>query len=145
MTMGAVLPNKLWISGIFDLQPGSGVVLRLCERRPDYPEPQTLGYTVIDMPAPDGEGFTVEHLKRCETIVQAHIESGGSIIVCCAAGRSRSATVIISYLMSTGKTFMEAYNMIATVRSSVDPNLRMLATLCERHGKPAVFSSLGIL
>lgn len=140
--LGSVIPEKLFISGVFDLSHGSGDVLKLFEDRGDYPNLQSLGYTVIDMYAPDGEGFTVKHLKECEDIVRAHMDTNCPIIVCCAAGRSRSATVILSYLMSIGKTFLDAYRSIQVVRPQIDPNLRMLAVLCERHDKHAVLSSL---
>lgn len=61
--------------------------------------------------------------KRCFEFINFAISSGGKVLVHCYAGISRSATVVIAYLMSTqDKSFREAYDFVKSKRSEINPN-----------------------
>jgi hypothetical protein len=57
---------------------------------------------------------------------------GGKVLINCAAGVSRSATLVIAYLMSSQKmTLREAYRKVKAIRACVDPNPGFAAQLVE--------------
>jgi len=74
-------------------------------------------------PAFDIETFDLS--KYFENTYEA-IENGlkkGGVLVHCAAGISRSATIIIAYLMKKNKwTYQETYNFVKRKRSVISPN-----------------------
>jgi len=57
-------------------------------------------------------------------------ENNSTVLVHCAKGASRSATLVIAYLMKERQiSFMEAYNIVRKARSVVLPNKGFLAQL----------------
>lgn len=62
---------------------------------------------------------------------EAH-QSGRAVLVHCQAGVSRSATVIIAYLMKhTLMTMTDAYKYVKSRRPVVSPNLNFMGQLLE--------------
>ena len=58
-----------------------------------------------------------------EEEIKGHTEFDGKVFVHCAAGESRSATIVIAYLMWKKKmTFDKAYNFVKQKRSRIYPN-----------------------
>lgn len=57
----------------------------------------------------------------------------GAVLVCCSAGKSRSVSVMISYLILVKKySFQDAYDLVKSKRQIINPNpqfLKMLQTL----------------
>ncbi len=53
----------------------------------------------------------------------------GNILVHCHKGVSRSATIIIAYLMSKNISFSEAYNQVKKARFCIKPNENFLSIL----------------
>ncbi|TNV75449.1 hypothetical protein FGO68_gene2924 [Halteria grandinella] len=82
----------------------------------------------------DAESVDItEHVKRAvEVIEKCHLEGKG-VFVHCAAGVSRSASLVIAYVMKTHKvTFQEALKLVSAKRPCVGPNegfKRTLSTL----------------
>ena len=48
-----------------------------------------------------------QHFEECHSFIRDALASGGRILVHCFAGVSRSATVVISYLMNDHKMTLE--------------------------------------
>ncbi|KAF8072211.1 hypothetical protein FPV67DRAFT_1411852 [Lyophyllum atratum] len=68
----------------------------------------------------------------CDWIDQARVE-GGQVLVHCRVGVSRSATVVIAYVMKhLGLPLVDAYLIVRSRRLSVliQPNMRLLYNLC---------------
>ncbi|KAL4659990.1 hypothetical protein GN956_G1105 [Arapaima gigas] len=66
-----------------------------------------------------------------EFIEEAH-QSGRGVLVHCQAGVSRSATIVIAYLMKhTRMTMMDAYKYVRSRRPVVSPNLNFMGQLLE--------------
>lgn len=73
---------------------------------PNYPLVETIGRKAVDFIS---NAFT----KSDENVV----------LVYCAMGISRSATVVLQYLLSTGMTMKEAWTHLRSCRNFVNPNL----------------------
>ncbi|PNS20047.1 Tyrosine-protein phosphatase yvh1 [Sphaceloma murrayae] len=120
---------NLYIGGLFTLRRKAALkecnithvlsVLRL-------PLDQELfaGYKhhVVEVDDVDDENL-LQYLPGCITFIQDGLDSGGGVLVHCAMGKSRSATVVIAYLM---KHFdlgpKEALAKLREARPFVDPN-----------------------
>eukprot|EP00127_Corallochytrium_limacisporum_P002263 Clim_evm51s109 gene=Clim_evmTU51s109 len=55
-------------------------------------------------------------------IIDAHRRAGRAVLVHCYAGKSRSAAVVMAYLMSQGIDREEAYRMTRRARFCISPN-----------------------
>jgi protein-tyrosine phosphatase len=56
--------------------------------------------------------------------INSTLESGGRILVHCFAGKSRSASFVIAYLMQRHRmNYMDAFKHVQYHRSVVEPNL----------------------
>eukprot|EP01065_Artemidia_motanka_P009080 TRINITY_DN14630_c0_g1_i11.p1 TRINITY_DN14630_c0_g1~~TRINITY_DN14630_c0_g1_i11.p1 ORF type:complete len:187 (+),score=42.36 TRINITY_DN14630_c0_g1_i11:138-698(+) len=96
------------------------------EKRPGAPKYLNLG--LQDTKDDD----IAAEFERCRDFINSARDSGGVVLVHCQAGISRSATIVISYLMAEKKmSLLEAYRHTKERRSNVGPNERY----CEDLGK----------
>ncbi|GJP29007.1 hypothetical protein CLOM_g13 [Closterium sp. NIES-68] len=71
----------------------------------------------------------IEHFEICFRAIDDGIRSGG-ILVHCVAGMSRSATVVIAYLMARkGLSFQEAFAHVKKCRPIAQPNYGFMRQL----------------
>jgi atypical dual specificity phosphatase len=71
---------------------------------------------------PDAPIFLL--FDNLEKIIRSEIQSGGRVLVHCRAGVSRSATIVIMYLMRDKKiSFDEAIRTVRQKRPIVNPNI----------------------
>jgi protein-tyrosine phosphatase len=83
-----------------------------------------------------------EQLSRYFEEAYEFIEKSEKVFVHCAQGKSRSATIVISYLIKKNKMdFQEAYDFVKSKRPCINPNngfieqLKNMAArnkICER-------------
>jgi protein-tyrosine phosphatase len=82
----------------------------------------TLNYLHIgarDQPEYD----LTQHFDLCNTFIKQAIASGGTVLVHCSAGVSRSATVVISYLIQErGMSLNKATSVVKSKRTIIRPN-----------------------
>eukprot|EP00931_Biecheleriopsis_adriatica_P037663 TRINITY_DN21600_c0_g1_i1.p1 TRINITY_DN21600_c0_g1~~TRINITY_DN21600_c0_g1_i1.p1 ORF type:complete len:343 (+),score=45.31 TRINITY_DN21600_c0_g1_i1:244-1272(+) len=66
----------------------------------------------------------LEHLPQTSDEIRDFLASGcGAILIHCASGRSRSASIVIAYLMREEKlSYPEAFKSVVSIRSVVQPN-----------------------
>ena len=62
------------------------------------------------------------HLKSTIKFIEDALESNGKVLVHCGAGVSRSASVVIAYLMHQGVDYQSAFNYVKTKRPCINPN-----------------------
>jgi len=63
------------------------------------------------------------HFQGCIGFIKEAITSGGSVLVHCYAGVSRSATIVIAYLMQEmAMTFNDAFQHVKRQRWFICPN-----------------------
>lgn len=64
-----------------------------------------------------------EHFDDCFAFIDEARQSGGAVLVHCFAGRSRSVTVVVAYLMKTyGMNFSQAFDLVRAKRPQATPN-----------------------
>lgn len=64
----------------------------------------------------------MSYLDECCDYIDECINNNGKILVHCSYGISRSASIVIAYLIKYGKTYDEAYNIVKQKRPIIEPN-----------------------
>lgn len=93
-------------------------VLKLYESPPDWPP----GFTVYNVPHPDGVQISAERMARHIKFITQEIEVGHKVLVVCGAGISRSSTAVLAYLVSTGMSLPDAYRLLKSRHPIANPN-----------------------
>jgi len=71
----------------------------------------------------DCEAKIGDHFSKAVEYISAAKEKGGKVLVHCQAGQSRSASIVLAYLIhSEGYTLRDAYKYLKTRRVCVKPN-----------------------
>lgn len=101
------------------------------------PEEWISGVSYLVVPAEDHPDFDLRRFfVPCVRFIRAAIAAGERVLVHCHAGVSRSATIVLLYLMlDRGHTLVEALLHLRRVRPQVQPNrgfLRHLAATDDR-------------
>lgn len=123
------LANKLQLSEL-----GIKGVLKLYTDRDDLTKaPDVSWLTIHDYPMPDGNGWEKKDFDYCNALIAGYINNNRKILVVCGAGKSRSATVVLSYLIKRGFSLSSALAYLKERRPAIDPSIRMLASLMEYH------------
>lgn len=64
-----------------------------------------------------------EHFDECFAFINEAKQNGGAVLVHCFAGRSRSVTVVVAYLMKMlGMDFSQAFDLVRAKRPQAAPN-----------------------
>lgn len=72
----------------------------------------------------------VQHFEECFSFIDEAKREGGGVLVHCFAGRSRSVTVIVAYLMRTHHmSLSEAFELVRSKRPQAAPNQGFLLQL----------------
>lgn len=100
------------------IELGITSVLKLYESPPDWP----VGFTVYNMPHPDGEPISDARMARHIKFIADEIEAGHKVLVVCSAGISRSSTAVLAYLVSTGMSLPDAYRLLKSRHPIANPN-----------------------
>ena len=118
--------GKLWL-GSFDLgniqilkEKGIKKILTLMEGDPSNFNYKQHGFNqkVINIMDFDSENI-IQYFGECLNFIKGEEK----VFVHCAAGESRSATIVIAYIMWKKKmTFDKAYNFVKQKRSRIYPN-----------------------
>jgi hypothetical protein len=76
----------------------------------------------IDIPDKSNVMIT-NFFSECFNFIDSHIQSGKNIYIHCAMGISRSATIVIAYIMQKNKlSYNDAYKFVKEKRPQIDPN-----------------------
>jgi protein-tyrosine phosphatase len=80
--------------------------------------------------ADDARALIIPRLPTVITFIEEALESGQGVLVFCTDGVSRSAAIVIAYLMySKRKTYSEAYSFVKLKRSVAKPNFGLVKQL----------------
>lgn len=83
---------------------------------------------LIDSPTED----ILRIFEKTLAFIEKHIQSGLSVLVHCKAGMSRSATVVIAYLMAKHKmSYKKAFYKVRDQRPCISPNSGFAMQLCS--------------
>lgn len=101
--------------------------------------PKRIHYKIVEVTDEDHTPL-LPHFDECVEFIQRAISEGGSVLVHCLAGVSRSASVVAAYLMKVEEMALnEALKHIRQKRPLVSPNPGFMRQL-EEYGqglKPA--------
>uniref|UniRef100_A0A0D9V1A3 Uncharacterized protein n=1 Tax=Leersia perrieri TaxID=77586 RepID=A0A0D9V1A3_9ORYZ len=81
---------------------------------------------VLDSPDID----LAKHFDECFSFIDESISTGGNVLVHCFAGRSRSVTIVVAYLMKKHQMSLEnALSLVRSKRPQVAPNEGFMSQL----------------
>ncbi|XP_058792523.1 serine/threonine/tyrosine-interacting protein B-like [Phymastichus coffea] len=97
--------------------------------RPNFPE--RFQYLVLDIADSTTENI-IQHFQKVKQFIDQALNSGGQVLVHGNAGISRSAALVLAYLMETyGLTQQKAYAILQQRRFCINPNDGFMAQLRE--------------
>ncbi|MFO0924260.1 MAG: dual specificity protein phosphatase family protein [Pirellulales bacterium] len=100
-------------------------VINMCQ---EYPGPkrqyESLGIEQLWLPTVDFNPPTLEYVRMGVDFIHRKLEEGGKVYIHCKAGRARSATVLLCYLVKhRGMTPEEAQAFLLSKRPHISKNL----------------------
>ena len=123
-----------------DLEGGVNAVLNMAEELP--PDPATIRafkITYLWLPIPDGQPVSNKILMKAFIFLSRCELEHKRVLVHCAAGISRSPSMVAMYLaLRDGLTFWDALKIVKQKRPKVDPAAslaRSAAIFVETHGQ----------
>lgn len=130
VVLGA-LPFARDVPGLTSL--GVGAVVNTCA---EYAGPQAAyeaaGIEQLHVPTIDFTPPTLEDVRLSLELMERQAEAGRSTYVHCKAGRARSATIVMCWLMlRNGWTPEEAQQFLLSIRPHVNPRLAERAVVRE--------------
>jgi atypical dual specificity phosphatase len=136
-------PFKRDIEGLF--QQGVRAVVNTCEEyRGPTLEYERLGIEQLHIPTTDFTHPRLRDIVLAVEFVQAHVLEGHTVYIHCKAGRARSATVALCWLVKyRGLTVEEAQATLINSRPHINPRLterpvvRQFAKALETNPEPA--------
>jgi len=75
------------------------------------------------------ESPIIDSFPKCFSFIEKAFSNNKGILVHCNAGISRSASVVIGYLIHGGMSFQDAFDLVKSKRSKIQPNPGFLKQL----------------
>ncbi|KAG8370155.1 hypothetical protein BUALT_Bualt14G0087900 [Buddleja alternifolia] len=93
--------------------------------------PNDFIYKVIEIN--DREGVNIsQYFNECFAFIEEAKTTGGGVLIHCFAGRSRSVTIVVAYLMfKNGMSLSEAMQHVKRIRPLASPNPGFMLQLEE--------------
>lgn len=134
------LPFRRDVSGL--VEQGVKAVVNTCE---EYPGPlaayTAAGIEQFHMPTCDFCHPELDDVERAVAFMERHIDQGNTVYIHCKAGRARSATVVLCWLVkSKGMTPQDAQQFLLTKRAHVNPRLTrrpVVIQFCRKYARPS--------
>ena len=91
---------------------------------------QECGVEHCHVPVPDFSSLSLTELDKSVAFITEQVVRGKTVYIHCKAGRGRSATALICYLMKTSRmTSLEAIQFVKQRRPQIKPNARQLQSI----------------
>jgi hypothetical protein len=105
------------------------IIINITPEQPKYPD----DFEYHNIPILDNPFVKIsEHFDETYKLIKKAKESNKNVFVHCMAGISRSATIIIAYLMKENKmTLNKAYTFVKEKRRIIEPNFSFYCQLVE--------------
>lgn len=114
----------------------TGVVNTCEEMRGPIAEYERLGIEQLWIPTTDFHHPSDESVEAGAEFIQRHAESGGKVYVHCKAGRARSATIVLWWLVRFGNQGLEeAQRTILDARPHANPRIFQRPVIQRLHRK----------
>ena len=108
-----------------------GVVNTCQEYEGPVAEYERLGIQQLRVPTIDFTHPSLESVQRSMQFMTDQVEDGGKIYVHCKAGRARSATVVVCWLIHQGMTAEQAQNLLLEKRPHANPRIYQRPVVME--------------
>ncbi|RGB36093.1 protein-tyrosine phosphatase-like protein [Rhizophagus diaphanus] len=95
----------------------SRIPYRISQKYPDW-KPKYLRLYVSD----DPKGKIEKFFESSNSFIHEANQESGRVLIHCWAGVSRSATLVLAYLLKQGLTYLDAYNYLKEKRPIIEPN-----------------------
>jgi len=106
-------------------------VLNVTAVEPSYQMSNNITYKQLHA-ADNGSQNIKQHFNEAFRFIDAAKKSGGSVLIHCQAGVSRSPTIAIAYLIKYfSMKMLDAYQFIKIRRTIISPNLNFMGQLLE--------------
>eukprot|EP01135_Chromosphaera_perkinsii_P003556 Nk52_evm14s248 gene=Nk52_evmTU14s248 len=97
---------------------------------PVKPYENLFTYKVVECPDNPDYPLVRNHFKECFDFINDALKTGTGVLVHCFAGKSRSATVTIGYLIhQKSMTYAKAFRIVQKSRPEIEPNIGFIAQL----------------
>jgi len=96
-----------------------------------YSEAQYEGFHYLHLPTPDNTPPPLDVLLKGADFIDKEIKNGGKVYIHCRQGLGRGPTMCIAYLIKTGLTYDDAYNLVRKVRTFINPRPGQIERLRE--------------
>ena len=115
-------------------------VILLCESWEGLEWPEDVD--VFHLPFEDAERIPDGYLEQIVTFGQEELEAGRTIMVCCAAGISRSSTGVLAILHSDGMPLPDAYRLLHKQHEPAAPHPALMRSLFQHFDLPYDWADL---
>ena len=96
-----------------------------------YSEAQYQGFKYMHLPTIDNTPPDMGVLTKGADFIDAEIKNGGKVYVHCRQGLGRGPTMAIAYLIKAGATFEDAFALVKSVRTFINPRPGQVNALKE--------------
>jgi dual specificity MAP kinase phosphatase len=73
-------------------------------------------FEILNLPTPDFQAPTLDHLQQGVAFIKAQVEQSGKIYIHCRLGEGRGPSMVIAYLLARGMTYEDALATVKKVR-----------------------------
>ncbi len=87
----------------------------------DSPFPNDFTYMNVHIRDVTREPIS-QHLDKCVEFIEQVVNDNQRILIHCMAGKSRSVSIVIAYLIKQGMTLTDAYDYVKFYRRVANPN-----------------------
>ncbi len=80
-----------------------------------------LDVKILQLKTPDKHAPTLKNLKKGAKFIDTEIKNGGKVYIHCRWGEERGPTMAIAYLIYTGLTYKDAFELVKKTRTFINP------------------------
>ena len=107
----------------------------------DFGEAGHNGIKYLHLPTVDNTAPLMSVLIKGADFIDNEIKNGGIVYVHCRQGLGRGPTMAIAYLIKTGLTYADAYDLVKSIRIFINPQRSQIQRLRELEAYYNVNSS----
>lgn len=133
-----MLTDSLWIGGQpsgagFDTLGDYGItaLINMRSEYDYYDIAEHHGLRYLRLPTDDNGAPELKDLEAGVLFIREELSGGGKVYIHCWEGMGRSATMAAAYYVKEGKTPLEAWREIKTIRPFIHPTRAQLERLME--------------